>query len=163
MIHSKVYVNIEMVGYMGDSINDIGMLHTLDGQPAFSHFNGIKFVMEHWKDYGIDVLERSFQKLEGLMIKSITDTLEDSYTQQFLTYRHRRLDLLRHQNIKIHAGVIFPFYQRSYKLQQDQDKHFVFFLKWGTIFLVSAVGSVLFVKLFVLTLEWCFGKRKKYE
>eukprot|EP00834_Sanchytrium_tribonematis_P007795 NODE_768_length_4042_cov_0.536647.p2 type:complete len:476 gc:universal NODE_768_length_4042_cov_0.536647:685-2112(+) len=147
--HSKLYMNMEMVGYLGDSIHDMGMLHVIDGDPFFAHMNGIKFMLEHWKEYGIDVLQRSFENLSGLMIKSNMDNLDDDYSQQFMAYRHRQLDLLNHGWIPVDGKVLFSFYSKAHNVIADDGKTFYFWLKWGSYCVAVSVGSIAFVLYFL--------------
>eukprot|EP00835_Amoeboradix_gromovi_P005024 NODE_435_length_8649_cov_0.394386.p3 type:complete len:494 gc:universal NODE_435_length_8649_cov_0.394386:7309-5828(-) len=160
-IHTRVYVNSEMVGYISDTIHDIGMLHTIQGKPAFAHFNGIKFVLDHWKDYGIDVLELSFGKMTGLMLKSESNTFDDTYTQQYKSYRsgYRNVDDKHHEMIDIHGDLLFKFYKLAYAKANDQNKAFYFIIKWGLYFILSIASTLGALRLFVIMI----GTRRRYK
>ena len=158
-LHCNIYMNLEMVGYLGDTINDIGMMHTIDSKPAFAHLNGVKFVLDHWKDFGIDVLERSFDRLEAVMIKSPSDNFDDSYTQHFMSYRHRQFLLLNHQMLEIKGKKIFKFYKKSFELTAKR-KTSNFLFKSGCLFACFIMGAAVLVKSIVVGLNYFFDRRK---
>ena len=156
---STLYMNTDMVSYLGDSLNDLGMLHTIDGEPAFAHLNGLKFVLNSYGDYDIHIFEKSFERLQGYSILSTLHDFDDDFTQNFLLYKFKD-STNNYKTIPIEGSTLFTYYVKSFNQIQIGDPTRLFYFKWSLYLVLFTYVAIAIVKSIKNGLESKMGKNK---